>query len=395
MQYAFQNDILKLSDIREQMEMKKKKELLENHSYSVWQGKNGLWYTKLPDEEKGTVLRKRKTKDEIEKVIVEFYKEREKDPTLKSVFYQWIEEKYSLHEIEKGTYDRYECDYKRFIEGTGLEKKKIRLISEDELEYFIRHEISEKKLTSKGFSNLRTIINGTFKYAKKKKFTDISITHFFGDLDLSKKAFTRKHKEKNEQVFFEDETKIITEYLSKNPTIENLGILLAFETGVRVGELASLKPEDIDGKFIHIRRTEIKYKDPETQKQVRKVRDFPKTDAGYRTIVITDKAVETIRRIRLMNPFGEYLLEKNGKRILTASYGWWLYKACDQVGIKRRSMHKIRKTYGTSLIDAMVDESLITEQMGHSDIKCTKQYYYYSNKDLAKKQAQIEKAISV
>ena len=37
-------------------------------------------------------------------------------------------------------------------------------------------------------------------------------------------------------------------------------------------------------------------------------------------------------------------------------------------------MHKIRKTYGTTLIDSDVDEGFITEQMGHSDISTTKNY---------------------
>ena len=56
-------------------------------------------------------------------------------------------------------------------------------------------------------------------------------------------------------------------------------------------------------------------------------------------------------------------------------------------------MHKIRKTYGTTLIDGGVDESIIIEQMGHSDIHCTKQYYYFSNKNREKKQSQLSKAI--
>ena len=56
-------------------------------------------------------------------------------------------------------------------------------------------------------------------------------------------------------------------------------------------------------------------------------------------------------------------------------------------------MHKIRATYGTTLIDNDVDDSFVIEQMGHSDIKCTRQYYYFSNKSEAKKIEQIDNAI--
>lgn len=38
-------------------------------------------------------------------------------------------------------------------------------------------------------------------------------------------------------------------------------------------------------------------------------------------------------------------------------------------------MHKIRKTYGTTLIDNNVDDALVAEMMGHKDISTTKKYY--------------------
>ena len=70
-----------------------------------------------------------------------------------------------------------------------------------------------------------------------------------------------------------------------------------------------------------------------------------------------------------------------------------LYHICDRVGIKRRSMHKLRKTYGTKLIDAGVSESVITAQMGHSDIQTTRQHYYRNNKTEDEAKEQLRKAI--
>ena len=57
-------------------------------------------------------------------------------------------------------------------------------------------------------------------------------------------------------------------------------------------------------------------------------------------------------------------------------------------------MHKIRKTYGTTLLDADVDESTVAEQMGHKDIATTKRFYYRSNKSDNTKFEQISKALS-
>ncbi len=57
-------------------------------------------------------------------------------------------------------------------------------------------------------------------------------------------------------------------------------------------------------------------------------------------------------------------------------------------------MHKIRKTYGTTLLDSDVDEKFVMEQMGHTDIATTKKYYYFSNKSTENKVKQINSAIS-
>ena len=56
-------------------------------------------------------------------------------------------------------------------------------------------------------------------------------------------------------------------------------------------------------------------------------------------------------------------------------------------------MHKIRKTYGTMLIDSGADDSTVMEQMGHSDITTTRKFYYFSNKSQAEKIEQVKRAI--
>lgn|GEM_PF-5193720 len=69
---------------------------------------------------------------------------------------------------------------------------------------------------------------------------------------------------------------------------------MAFETGMRVGELSGLCKSDIDERQIHVQRTEITYKDPETGERICEVRDFPKSEAGDRYLIIPDSALKTI-----------------------------------------------------------------------------------------------------
>lgn len=394
LQFALENDMLDLDTIKMEIEMNERRKYLEMHQYSIWLGKDSLWHTYLPDEEKGRVPKKRKTKKEIEDLVVAFYKVIEEEPDLHTVFYMWLNEKLEFGEIKKGTYDRYENDFKRFFYESELSKKKVNKITEEELEAFIRKSIVEKALSSKAYANLRTLILGVFKYSKKKKYTKISISTFFRDLDIPRRAFTRNMKDKDSQVFLEDEIPIISEWLRSNPTIENLGVLLAFQTGIRVGELSGLKFSDVKGRTIHVQRTEIHYKGGEQNKCIHEIVNYTKTEAGNRSVLIPSAALETIEMIRKLNPNNEYMMMSGKRKILTSTFNDRLYRACKKCGIQKKSMHKIRKTYGTTLIDSNTDESLIMAQMGHVDIATTKKYYYYSNKNSKHNLEQIEKAIN-
>lgn len=87
-------------------------------------------------------------------------------------------------------------------------------------------------------------------------------------------------------------------------------------------------------------------------------------------------------------------MERNGKRLTGTSFDSRIARICKKLGFNRKSMHKIRKTYGTMLIDGGVDKSLVAEQMWHADISCTEKYYYFSNKDVESKEKQIQAALS-
>ena len=65
LQFAIDSGMIDTNTIRKQIEMNERKKFIEMHKYDTWQGKNGLWYTYLPDNTKGRKLVKRKTKEEI------------------------------------------------------------------------------------------------------------------------------------------------------------------------------------------------------------------------------------------------------------------------------------------------------------------------------------------
>ena len=399
MQKALSEGILDLSSIQEQIEMNERTKFLKKHKYSIWEGKNGKWYTYLPDNVKGKVLKKRTNQKAIEDLVVDFYKKKEEDDRTYrycDVYNEWVNNKIKYREIEQSTFDRYNSDYNRFIKGSNFEKQDISILTTTILETFIRECIANYNLTAKGYAGLRLILRGVLVYAKKMKYTDFNVSEFFGNLVFSRNTFRRNIMKKEEQVYSADEIEIISKYLIEKGKIQHYGILFSLQTGLRVGELCTIKYSDFTEDFsqLHIQRTEVKYKNPKTGEEDRFVKDYPKSEAGERYVILTPKAKRIIQKIYTINPNGEYVFEKHNRRIYAHSFDYYIRKTCKDCGIITKSMHKIRKTYGTALIDGNVDDIVITEQMGHSDINCTKQYYYFSNKSKEKRTEQICEAIT-
>lgn len=389
LQYAVEHDMLDVQYVQDQIEMLKREELLKKHPYKIWQGKDGKWRTYLPDEEKGRSMKKRNTEAEIKNIVAEYWKEKTENPTVRELYDEWITDKLKRQEIVKETRDRYNRQFDESLQEFG--KRRIKTIEEFDIEDTILNAIYEHDLTAKGYSNLRTLFYGIFKRAKKKKMVDFSITEVIADMEISKKSFRKVIKTDEELVFSEDETAKVTNYIMESDLdILNLGILLYFKSGARPGELVALKREDVMGRVLHIRRTEIFYKGDDG-KNVYEVRDFPKTAAGIREVILPSSAEWILKEIRKRNLFGEYLFEKNGERIRTYTFTSRLKTICRKLGIVNKSLNKIRKTYGTILLDSGVEESLVIAQMGHTDIKTTKRYYYRNRKNLQQKSEVIDK----
>ena len=66
-----------------------------------------------------------------------------------------------------------------------------------------------------------------------------------------------------------------------------------------------------------------------------------------------------------------------------------LYKACDAIGIPRRGLHALRRTYGSIVLDdGSISNKALTEQMGHADISTT--YHYYAKRRKSNSKARLE-----
>ena len=390
LQYALEHGMINVSYVQEQIEMNKRQELLEKHPYKMWEGKDGKWRTYLPDKEEGRRLIKRSAQKSLEDEVVNYWKEELENPTIKEVFDEWNDRKLELKKISLSTHHRNEQTFRRHYEEFG--ERKIKSVDPEEYEEFLEEQIPKFDLSSKAFSGLKTITRGFLKRAKKRKLIDFNVEELFQELDTSESDFKRTIREDSKEVFNEYELPVVLSYLESNIDLKNLGILLMFLTGVRVGELVTLKHSDFSGIVFKVQRTETRVPSPDGHGYEYKVKDFPKTEAGVRNAIIPEEYAWVASKLKAQNPFGEYIFVENGKRFTTNQIRRRMERMCRTLKIVPKSPHKARKTYGSILLDNCVDNRLIIDLMGHTDIAMTEGHYHRNRRSLERK-AQILSSI--
>ena len=388
LKYLIDSGIIDVPNIQSILEMQKRQELLNNHPYKIWCGSNGKWYTYLPDEEKGRVLKKKSTRKDIEDVVIQYQESVMSNPTIDDLFIEWNDHRRDIGRIAKSSHTRLRQVYDRHFKEFG--KRRIASVKENEWIDFLEAQVFEHNLSSKAFASLKSVVRGMLKWAKRQGMITYSPELMLTELDLSDTVFSKKIKEDYEEVFDEDETQKMLSYLIGNRDIRNDGIILLFVSGVRVGELVGIKPQDIDlnANAVKIRRTETRFK--EGNDTIFAIKEYPKTTAGIREIVIPTSYSWLLKELSDKSKGHEFVFEEDGKRLTTLLIRKRIYSICTKVGVYKKSPHKIRATYDTILLDNGVDKRTVKDQMGHSDISVSEKSYHRNRKSIKNKAVIID-----
>lgn len=376
--------------------------ILEKHPYKIWfQESTGFWCTYLKVDGKKKQKRK-KSLVKLQDAIVDHARHDDRrvfvvpkiatTETVEWLFDKWVNMKKDRGDIKVSTFSRYQSDFNFISKINDFCKMPLCEVGDKEIEDFLLTAVVELKLTQQRFTNIKGIVRAMFKYAKKQGYTDISISQILDDMEYSQKMFRKVRHEDDELVFMEDEMVKVYDYFdNKELDLLDCGILLAFITGLRPGELASLKWQDLDKNILHIRRCEIKYR--EAGMQFVEVQEDTKTDAGWRDVIVPDKGMYLFDRLtQISEGVGHkdnFIFYEKHRRKTVDAFDDRLARICDWIGITRKSMNKIRKTYCTMLVDAGLDKNIIMAQVGHTDISTTMRFYYKNRKSYHRKNEAI------
>ena len=112
----------------------------------------------------------------------------------------------------------------------------------------------------------------------------------------------------------------------------------------------------------------------------------PKSKSGYRTVPLTEEAIRILKaqkeknsRIKVVSLewADQVFLCRKGEPVKNSTYDTGLFKICDEVGIKRFSMHVLRHTFATRCIEGGMKPKTLQKILGHSNIGITMNLYVH------------------
>ncbi len=256
--------------------------------------------------------------------------------------------KLELKRYANNTVKTYVQCFEKFI--NAQKETDLLRINEQDVQAYLQKMIQEKKSNS----YVNQMINSIKFYYEVVK----QMPNRFYSVDRPFKEHTLP------QVLSKQEVKDIIEATS---TIKHKCILsLMYSSGLRIGELLALKPEDIDSKRMLVRVNQGKGK-----------RD--------RLTLLSEKVLVDLRVYFKQHKPKNWLFESpKGDNYSTTSVRKILYKASKTAGIKKHiNPHMLRHSFATHLLEAGTDLRYIQTLLGHKSSKTTEIYTHVATNTFA------------
>lgn len=372
LQHALQNDILSMGNVLELIMANKREKIKQVHEYAITPPNKGnrYWFTYYKREnEKRKLIRGHSEEELLDKLVKLYDSDQNLDNrTFYQLYLEWLEYKTPLAN-SSNTIKRHRQHYTKYFEHSKLHDMKLSAIDTLILEGECNKIVKDYNLSRKEWINAKTILNGMFDYAKRKKYiAENPLT----DMKISVRYRQVVKKTGSTQTYNTEELKALNDYLDKmyqeTEDASFIAVRLNFFLGLRVGELVALKPEDILENQIHVVREEIR--DQESNQCY--VVEHTKTNDD-RFVVLIPKAKAFLEKL---DRSGTYLFERDGERLTARQISYVLEKYAQRQGVETKSSHKIRKTYASRLNANGVPLDAIREQLGHADLATTLSYIY-------------------
>jgi site-specific recombinase XerD len=225
-------------------------------------------------------------------------------------------------------------------------------INEVDIKNYLFYLVDQRKIAA---STLNSAIN--------------ALKFYYGSILKRKFLYEIKRPKKDKKLPVVLSQKEIVKIFSAVSNIKHKAILmLIYSAGLRVSEVVKLKAEDIDRE-----RKLIRLRSAKGRKD--------------RYTVLSDVTLETLREYWKEYRPKKWLFPGQDKEryITTRTVEKIFSNACKEAGIlKEVTVHSLRHSFATHLLESGVDLRYIQEILGHKSSKTTEIYTHVSTRDLGK-----------
>ena len=305
--------------------------------------------------------------------------------TIHQLAKQILDDDFNLNYIKENTYFRHLETLKRLrpICGTPLQNA-----SESQLKDFL---LTQQNYAQSTINKTYELLNRTFKEAKRRKIIREN------PMENIKCPRSRKAPEKARALTVPEQQRLIEVLTTEDIPYSNQ-MLLSLFTGMRMGEVNALQVEDL---FFDFRQITINKTISRGQKGEAILSHNPKTEAGERTIPMSEDVRILLEDCCIDKESGFLFLHKN-RMITTNQVNEQFKRVLKKYGIEdssvpgKLSVHSLRHTYATRMIENDCAPKALQRLLGHTDIRITMNTYCdafdaYQKMNIEKAMANMEK----
>ena len=293
---------------------------------------------------------------------------------------------YRKNEVAETTYADSLYHVEHYLSGSTLAQKKIQDVTKEDGE--------DLGMKEKYWKCIRDTMSRLFEYAM-----DLNLTtrNPFKGFKVHQDQFAAVTYTKEEDKIFSDSERTQIKNLAyEESTLHQdavpLGIIAFFCLGIRCGELLGLKFCDLEEEegSIRIQRTFVGKTNEKGKVDGQKLVPHTKSKSGYRLIPLNLEAKDLFIKIRELNAANNYGISSDdfifqrtyrGQKTVCTSrvFDTKIESYCKKIGIQRKSLHDIRRTFATNLYYNGMNIKQIQKLMGHSTLEQTMSYIKFKN----------------
>ncbi|MFR8088836.1 MAG: tyrosine-type recombinase/integrase [Lachnospirales bacterium] len=243
------------------------------------------------------------------------------------------------------------------------------------MEKFENELLFEEELAPKTAKDILVVLRSILNYTAKQ-FPDT-----FPRVDI---VYPKENKKEMRILTREEQNRFVS-YLLEGLDECKFGVLLALQTGIRIGELCALRWENISLKdyTIKILSTMQRLKDMDQCRKAKTkiVIGSPKSIASIRTIPISNYMVELCQKMYPKSP-AAFILTGTCDYMEPRTLQYRMERYTQNCGLEGVHFHTLRHTFATRCVEVGFEIKSLSEILGHSNTTITLDRYVHSSMDL-------------